>query len=61
VRELRAIDRYRRVPAIVVTGGDAEGDGGRAFAAGYQVRLRKPVQPELLVAAISRLTTRSPG
>jgi CheY-like chemotaxis protein len=55
VRALRASDRLRRLPAIAVTGFDGPGEGGRAIAAGYQMRLAKPVEPELLVTAISRL------
>jgi signal transduction histidine kinase/ActR/RegA family two-component response regulator len=56
VRELRATDRLRPIPAIAITGRDAQQDAGRAVAAGYQVRLDKPVDLELLVAAIAQLT-----
>ena len=56
VRELRAMDRLRPIPAIAVTCHDAEEDEGHAVAAGYQVRLSKPVDPELLIAAIAQLT-----
>jgi CheY-like chemotaxis protein len=56
VRELRETDWLRPIPAVAVTGHDAEEDEGRAVAAGYQVRLIKPVDPELLVAAIAQLT-----
>jgi PAS domain S-box-containing protein len=59
VRELRATDRLRPIPAIAVTGRDAQQDAGRAIAAGYQARLDKPVDLELLVAAISQLTAGS--
>jgi PAS domain S-box-containing protein len=61
VRELRATDRLRPIPAIAVTGRDAGQDAGRAVAAGYQVRLDKPVDLELLVAAISQLTVAPQG
>ena len=59
VRELRGMDaaRPRSIPAVAITGHDLEEDEGRAVAAGYQVRLTKPVDPELLVAAVAQLAT----
>jgi PAS domain S-box-containing protein len=61
VRELRGMDaaRTRSIPAVAITGHDLEEDEGRAVAAGYQVRLTKPVDPELLVAAVAQLA--APG
>jgi CheY-like chemotaxis protein/two-component sensor histidine kinase len=61
VRELRAMDaaRPRSIPAVAITGHDGEEDEGRAVAAGYQVRLTKPVDPELLVAAVAQLAAPS--
>jgi CheY-like chemotaxis protein len=61
VRELRGTAGVRLVPAIAVTGRVHEHDAGRALAAGYQVRLEKPIDPELLVAAIAQLTGSSHG
>jgi hypothetical protein len=58
-RELRASDRLRRTAAIAISGCDDDGDGRHAFMAGYHVRLSKPVDPELLLAAITQLTRRS--
>jgi PAS domain S-box-containing protein len=59
-RELRASDRLRRIAAIAVSGCDDDGDGRHAFMAGYHVRLSKPVDPELLLAAITQLTRHAP-
>ena len=41
------------VPAIALTGYATRKDRERALAAGYQLHLAKPVEPEDLVAAIA--------
>ena len=43
------------VPAIALTGYATSKDRDRALAAGYQLHLAKPVEPEDLVAAIVSL------
>jgi PAS domain S-box-containing protein len=47
-----------RVPAIALTGYATNKDRDRALAAGYQLHLAKPVEPEDLVAAIVKLLNR---
>jgi len=49
------------IPAIALTGYATIKDRDRALAAGYQLHLAKPVEPEELVAAIQNLTKREPG
>jgi CheY-like chemotaxis protein len=44
------------VPAIALTGYATIRDRDRALAAGYQLHLAKPVEPDDLVAAIVKLT-----
>jgi CheY-like chemotaxis protein len=58
LREMRADRALYRVPAVAVTGLAGE-DGRRALEAGFHVRLSKPVDPDLLVAAITKLTPRA--
>jgi CheY-like chemotaxis protein len=60
IREMRTTPALRAVPAIAVTG-VTEDDAQRAVAAGYQVRLQKPVDPDLLVTAVAQLSARSPA
>ena len=48
----------RPVPAIALTGYATIKDRDRALAAGYQLHLAKPVEPEELVAAIRNLIER---
>jgi CheY-like chemotaxis protein len=43
------------IPAIALTGYATNKDRDRALAAGYQLHLAKPVEPEVLVAAIMSL------
>jgi CheY-like chemotaxis protein/nitrogen-specific signal transduction histidine kinase len=59
VRELRTAGPLRLLPAIAIMGCPDEEDAGRAVRAGFQVRLTKPVDPELLLAAVYQLTGRS--
>ena len=46
------------VPAIALTGYATRKDRERALAAGYQLHLAKPVEPEDLIAAIASLAVR---
>jgi PAS domain S-box-containing protein len=48
-----------QVPAIALTAYAGEYNQQRALAAGFQLHLSKPVEPEVLIAAISRLVHRS--
>jgi CheY-like chemotaxis protein len=43
-------------PAIALTGYATSKDKEQALAAGYQLHMAKPVEPEALVAAVARLT-----
>ena len=58
-QELRTPPRARYIPAIAVTGTTGEGDASRAMHAGFDARLTKPVDPQLLVGAVSQLTARA--
>ena len=46
------------VPAVAVTAYGREADRGRALAAGFQAHLRKPLDPDGLVAAVAALAAR---
>jgi len=54
VRSLRDPEK-RRVPAIAVTAHTGEHDKARAFEAGFDAHLAKPVHPDVLAQAVSRL------
>jgi CheY-like chemotaxis protein len=60
MRKVRALppDQGGLVPAIALTGYAARKDREHALAAGYQLHLAKPVEPEDLVAAIASLVLR---
>lgn len=57
IRHIRAreADRGGGMPAIALTGYVASDDGARLLAAGFQVHLRKPVDPSDFVAAVASL------
>jgi hypothetical protein len=57
IRKVRALpaEGGGLTPAIALTGYATRRDRERAFAAGYQLHLAKPVEPAELVAAIARL------
>jgi CheY-like chemotaxis protein len=56
---IRTIRRQRNmIPAAAVTAFTGEEDRARAIAAGYQVHLGKPAQPERLLATVLRLANR---
>ncbi len=62
IRELRALppERGGAIPAVAITAhGDTHGPE-RTLAAGYQVHLRKPLDPWELCHAIATLSRRSP-
>ena len=48
-----------RVPAIALTAYARPDDRGRALAAGYQVHLAKPVDPDELISLVARMAGRS--
>ncbi|HKS29613.1 MAG TPA: PAS domain S-box protein [Pyrinomonadaceae bacterium] len=45
----------KEVPAVALTGYASEEDRARSFAAGFQIHLTKPIDPQALIAAISQL------
>jgi CheY-like chemotaxis protein len=56
IRQIRAMDTaHGRIPAVAVTGYATADDMNRAMAAGYQLHIAKPIDPESLIAAISQL------
>jgi len=48
-------ERGGATPAIAVTAHTGPDIGQRAFAAGFQAHVAKPVDPQSLVAAVARL------
>ncbi len=60
IRELRSRSdpRLRSIPAASITGSSTSEDRHRALAAGYQVHLQKPVDPDDLVRAVLSLANR---
>jgi PAS domain S-box-containing protein len=60
MRKVRALSPKQGglVPAIALTGYATRKDRERALAAGYQLHVAKPVEPEDLVAAIASLSVR---
>ena len=53
---LRALPGLERVPAVALSGYATEEDRRRALAAGFNVHLAKPVDPDRLFAVIRQLT-----
>jgi PAS domain S-box-containing protein len=51
----REPERGGRIPAVALTAYASADDERRALAAGYQMHLPKPVEPDLLAAAVARL------
>lgn len=60
VRELPA-DEGGRIPAVAFTAYTRAEDRQRAFDAGYQLHLSKPVPPKLLVQAVAQLLLEATG
>ena len=49
-----------RIPAVSVTAYTTPKEIDRAFAAGYQLHVPKPMDPSALVKAVSKLVRRGP-
>jgi CheY-like chemotaxis protein len=60
MRAIRALsaDQGGRTPAVALTAYARSQDAQRAFAAGYQVHVVKPVEPARLAAAVANLSGR---
>jgi PAS domain S-box-containing protein len=61
IRRIRALppERGGRTPAVALTAYAREDDAHRAFAAGYQLHLAKPVEPAQLVSVVANLGGRT--
>jgi hypothetical protein len=61
IRRIRALipERGGKVPAAAITAYATAEDRERALAAGFQLHLSKPVDPERLSAAIATLIGRA--
>ena len=61
LKKIRALDNSRaaKIPAVALTGYAGSEDRKRAMAAGFQMHLPKPVDPEQLAAAVASLALRS--
>jgi CheY-like chemotaxis protein len=59
IRKVRALapDQGGRTPALALTAYTRAEDRCRAFAAGFQMHLAKPVEPEELISAVATLAT----
>jgi two-component system, chemotaxis family, CheB/CheR fusion protein len=55
LREIRANDRLRRLPAIAITGRDTSHDPRALITAGFQAHLVKPIDLKALALAIRQL------
>jgi CheY-like chemotaxis protein len=57
IREIRALDSQHggRTPAAALSGLVRSEDRRRAFAAGYQIHVAKPIDPSELAAAVEAL------
>jgi signal transduction histidine kinase/ActR/RegA family two-component response regulator len=54
IRKIRELDgALREIPAIALTAYAGDGDRQRALAAGFQMHLPKPVEPQALAAAVA--------
>ena len=60
IRGARARDTHRggKTPAIALTGYVTPEDRARLLEAGFQLHLRKPVEPSEIVAAVASLAAR---
>lgn len=63
IREIRALDPQHggRTPAAALTGLARAEDRRRAFAAGYQMHVTKPIDPDQLVSAVEELAHAAPA
>jgi CheY-like chemotaxis protein len=56
IRKVRALSSgMKNVPAVALTAFATAKDRDLALSAGFQIHLAKPVEPEVLIAAIERL------
>jgi CheY-like chemotaxis protein len=57
VKKIRALtaDQGVRTPAVALTAYARAEDAQRAFAAGYQIHVAKPVSPDRLLSAVANL------
>lgn len=59
MQQVRTLERVKHVPAIALTAYAGEVDYQQAMAAGFQMHVSKPVEPEELVRAIASLCGRN--
>jgi CheY-like chemotaxis protein len=57
LRKLK-LKRAKEVPAIALTAYATDDDRARALAAGFQVHVAKPIEPEVLLRSIAGLAGR---
>src|SRR5690606_34713352 len=57
LRELRSLPRFARLPAAALTAFAGSADRQRALAAGFQIHLAKPVEPDHLLSAVQSLAS----
>ncbi|MBD2773940.1 response regulator [Iningainema sp. BLCCT55] len=55
MQQIRAMSQGLQIPAIALTAYAGESDQNQALAAGFQQHVSKPIDPEMLVAAIAGL------
>ena len=60
-RRIKADERTRHIPVVVVTGHALEQDNESAVAAGGDAFLTKPCLPERLAAEVERMLARAPA
>jgi PAS domain S-box-containing protein len=65
VREIRNLERQNgdapALPAAALTAYAGEEDRAKAEASGFQAHVSKPVEPQVLIATLARLTMRTPA
>ncbi len=59
IKQVRSLEQLGQIPAMALTAYAREEDRTRALAAGFQMYLSKPVEPEKLASAIAQLVGRS--
>ncbi len=59
IREIRASQDLKEIPAIALTGFGAQADFDRAVAAGFNACISKPAEPHEISALIRKLTERT--
>lgn len=58
MQQVRSLEQCHQIPAIALTAYAAEEDHERTLAAGFQLHLAKPVEPEELAQAVASLLRR---